>query len=67
MANKKVATMTMIASSVGFILGLAIGKATRDALPSNVEVTTEGSTIIIKAKAGQALRQGIANVFEGLL
>lgn len=63
--NKKILAPLLIggATFLGFGVGLAIGRNTREAVPSSVTTEYTGGVVVIKADLGGALKQGIRGLF----
>jgi hypothetical protein len=65
--KKSVTFLGLVAAGagLGFLVGLGIGKETREAAPSNVETSYGDGVVTIKADVGQTVKQGVVNWLSG--
>jgi hypothetical protein len=63
MAGRAIMVLAL-AGAAGFVVGFAIGRGTRDALPSSTSTEFAHGVLTIRVDASKALRGGLAALFS---
>lgn len=66
MKSKKFITMTSLSIATGFVVGLVIGKKTREAAPNHIKTSYDSGVVTIRADIGGTVQDGIVNSFTDL-
>ncbi len=66
MKSAKFITFTTLAITGGFVVGLALGKATREKINSNTTVDYDSGVVTVKSDIRESIRQGASSLISDL-
>lgn len=64
MSASRLGVLALAAIAAGFIVGLAIGRGTREALPGATATSFEGGVLTVRVNAQRALASGLESLLR---